>query len=324
MRKILAIATSLVLAQALGGVAHAAEMKRIAVTTIVEVPQLIEVKNGLIEGLKAMGYVEGKNLSVDYKNAQGNFGTAQQIARQFVGERPDVIVPITTPSAQTVVAATKDIPVVFSTVTDPLRAKVVSRIKKPGANVTGVSDFAPIAKQLDLIKEILPKLKKLGFVYNPGLDNSLSYLETIKAEGGKRGIEIVPAPAPTANDVVGAGQSLVGKVDAIYVPNDTTVVAALEALVKLAQDAKVPLFTGETRGVERGAVASISYNYTEVGRITAGLVKQVLDGKKPGDVDVVFMADATKSLNLFVNKTSAAKMGVSVPQAILSRANKVF
>jgi putative ABC transport system substrate-binding protein len=297
--------------------------KHIGVTTMNDTPQLLEVRDGMLKRLAQLGYVQGKNLAVEYKSAQADFANAQQIARQFAGESLDVIVPITTPSAQAVVAATKTTPIVFSTVTDPVKAGVVPRLQHPGGNVTGVTDWVPINKQIAVIREIVPKLKRLGFVYDPGLDNSRVFLDVLKGESKKLGFTLVPAAAVSSNDVSSAGRSLVGKVDAIYVPNDTTVYAGLEALIKVGEDTKIPIFTAERRGVQRGAVACIGYNFGEMGAITADLVDKVLKGTSPGTIDVVPMSDAGH-LSLFVNKTSATKMGVKLPDDLVKRADKVF
>jgi putative ABC transport system substrate-binding protein len=298
--------------------------KRVAILTMVDTPQLLEVKDGIVAGLAQRGYVDGKNLQIDFKSAQGNFGTAQQIARQFVGDAPDVIVTITTPTSQAVVQATKDIPIVFTTVTDPLKAKIVSTAKAPGGNVTGISDFVPTEPQIHLIREIVPKLRTLGLVYDPSLDNSRSTVEAVKALAEKEGFKIVESPAMGLNEVAGAGQNLVGKVDAMFVPNDTTVYAGFEALVKVAQDAKVPLFTAERRSVQRGSIGTVGYDFGDMGRATAGLVDDIFKGKKPGDMDIVYMKDVPNALSLYLNKTSADKMGVEIPDPVLKRAAKVF
>jgi putative ABC transport system substrate-binding protein len=291
---------------------------------MVDTPQLLEVRDGVLEGLKDHGYVEGKNLKIDFKSAQGNFGTAQQIVRQFIGDRPDVIVTITTPTSQAAVAATKDIPIVFSTVTDPLKAKLVTQVKHPGGNATGISDLVPIEAQLDVVKEIVPKLKTLGLVYDPSLPNAVSTVESIKAVAPKMGFTTVEAPAMGLNNVPSAGQSLVGKVDAIFVPNDTTVYAAFESLVKVCQDAKVPLFTAERRSVQRGAIATVGFNFKQIGVRTADFVDKVLKGTKPGDIDVEFMDQVPGALALYINKASAEKMGVTVSPDLLKKAAQVF
>ena len=240
---------------------------------------------------------KGKNLTVDYKSAQANFANAQQIARQFAGASLDVIVPITTPSAQAAMAATKTTPIVFSTVTDAVKARIVPRLEQPGGNVTGVTDWVPIDKQIALIREIVPNLKRLGFVYDPGLDNSRFFLDVLKAEAEKLGFTLAPAPAVSTNEVSSAGRSLVGKVDAIYVPNDTTVYAGLEALIKVGQDTGTPVFTAERRGVQRGAVACIGFDFGEMGAVTADLVDKVLKGNPPGKLDVVPMSAAAKVIS---------------------------
>ena len=302
---------------------HAADTKKIAISMIIEVPQLLQTKDGILTGLSERGFSDGRNLSVEYQTANGNMPTQQQIARKFVGEVPDVIVAITTPTSQAMVAATKDIPIVFATVIDPVKAKVISKYDKPGGNVTGVSDVPPIAQQLRLIREILPNLKKIGSVYNPSLDSSKATLEWINEQGKPLGIEVVESPAPTANEVIPAARRLVGKVDAIFIPNDTTVVASIEAIVKIGEETKTPIFTGETRGVERGGIASIGLNYTEVGRLAGHMVAEVLSGKKPGDIDAIIAYQKLPNLDVYVNKRSASAMGVAIPPTVLARATKV-
>jgi putative tryptophan/tyrosine transport system substrate-binding protein len=298
--------------------------KTVAIITMNDTPQLVEVKDGVIKGLAERGYVDGKNIKIDFKSAQGNFGLAQQIARQFVGDKPDVIVSITTPASQAMVAATKDIPIVFTTVTDPLRAKIITTFKHPGGNVTGVSDLVPTERQIDVVKEIIPKLQTLGLVYDPSLDNSRSTVDSIKELSQSKGFKTVESNAMGVNDVATAGQNLVGKVDAIFVPNDTTVYSAFEALVKVAQDTKTPLFTAERRSVERGAIATVGYDFGDMGVITAGFVERILKGEKPGDIDAIYLKDDPKALSLYVNKASAEKMGVTVPPSVLSRASHIF
>jgi putative tryptophan/tyrosine transport system substrate-binding protein len=303
--------------------ASAADMKTVAISIIVEVPQLVETKDGVIKGLAERGFAVGKNIKIDYQTANGSIPTQQQIAEKFVGENVDVIVPITTPTSQAVAAATKTIPIVFATVVDPVAAKLITRYQHPGGNVTGVSDAPPLAAQLRLFKEIMPKLSKLGYLYNPGLDSSKSTLVRIREEGKALGIEIVEAAAPTTNEVVPATNRLIGKVDAIYVPNDTTVVSALETVVKVGKDTRTPIFTGETRGVGRGAVASVGLNYTQVGTLAGHMVADILNGAKPGDIDAVIAYEKIPDNVVFVNKASAEAMGVSLPESILKSAKIV-
>jgi putative ABC transport system substrate-binding protein len=303
----------------LGWPALAAEQAAVAVTAIVEHPALDAVRDGVKAELAAGGYEDGKNLRFSYESAQGNPATAAQIARKLVGDRPDVIVPISTPSAQAVVGSTKDIPVVFTAVTDPVGAKLVKDAQKPGGNVTGMSDLSPIGKHLDLVKEITPDAKTLGVIYNPGEANSLTLLVLLKQEAPARGLTIKEAPAPKSADVLPAAQSLVGKADAIYVPTDNTVITALEAIVKVGQQNKLPVYAGDTDSVPRGAVAALGFNYFDVGRQTGRMVLRVLKGEKPGDLPV----EGVEITELFVNPASAAAMGVTIPEAVLARAKTV-
>ncbi|MDI1262493.1 MAG: ABC transporter substrate-binding protein [bacterium] len=308
---------------ALAGGAHGAELKRVAISTIVEVPQLVETRDGVVKGLAERGFEDGKNLKVEYQTANGNMPTQQQIAKKFVGDGADVIVAITTPTAQAMAAVTTTIPIVFATVTDPVRAKLLSQYKSPGGNITGVSDAAPIAEQLKLFREITPKLKKLGFVFNPGLDSSNATLDRLRDLAKQFGITVVEAAAPTTNEVIPATKKLIGNVDAIYIPNDTTVVAALETVVKIGQETSTPIFTGETRGVDRGAVASMGLDYIEVGRIAGHMVADILKGKKPGEIDAVIAYESMPNFVVVVNKGAGSAMGAAIPDAVLKRATRV-
>ncbi|PWC40869.1 ABC transporter substrate-binding protein [Azospirillum sp. TSO22-1] len=295
-----------------------AQNKSVAITAIVEHPALDATRDGVVAALKEAGFTPGQNLKVDYQSAQGNPATAAQIARQFVGQKPDVIVPISTPSAQAVAAATRDVPVVFTAVTDPVGAQLVRSMDKPGGNVTGLSDMAPVGAHVDLIREIVPAAKRLGVVYNPGEPNSVTMVKALKDEAGKKGLSVVEAAANKSADVQTAARSLVGKADAIYVPLDNTVVSALEALTAVGAQAKLPVFSADTDSVARGTVASIGFDYFQVGKQTGAVVARVLKGEKPGDIPVAL----AKGTDLFVNPKAAAAMGVSIPDAVAKRATK--
>lgn len=299
--------------------ASAQDKAFVAVTAIVEHPALDAARDGVRDELAANGYEPGRNLRFEYESAQGNPTTAAQIARQFVGEGPDVIVPISTPSAQAVVAATKDIPVIFTAVTDPVGAKLVADPKKPGGNVTGVTDLSPIRKHLELIQEITPNVKRIGVPHNPGEANSLSLLKLLKAEAGPLGLEIVEAPATRSSDVLGAAQSLIGKADAMYIPTDNTIVSALEAVIRVGTENKIPVYAADTDSVPRGAMAALGFNYYDVGRQTGKIVLRVLKGEKPDDIPV----EGIEKTELFVNVSAAERMGVTVPKAVLDRAKEV-
>jgi putative ABC transport system substrate-binding protein len=292
----------------------------VAVTAIVEHPALDAARNGVRDALAAAGYKEGENLKFVFESAQGNPATAAQIARQFAGDEPNVIVPISTPSAQAVVSSTRDIPVVFTAVSDPLGAQLVKNMDKPGGNVTGLSDMSPVGEHIALIKEILPNVKTIGYLYNSGEANSVSLLAALKAEADKAGITIVESAATKSAEVQGAARALVGRADAIYIPTDNTIISALEGAVAVAEESKLPLFTADTDSVSRGSIAALGFNYYDVGKQTGEIVVRVLKGENPGDIAVKTAAGS----DLVINKSAAAKMGVTLPEGVVSRANKVI
>jgi putative ABC transport system substrate-binding protein len=291
----------------------------VATTAIVEHPALDAVRDGIKVVLNENGY-DGDQLKFTYESAQGQPAIAAQIARKMVGDQPDVIVAIATPSAQAAVSVSRDIPVVFSAVTDPIGAKLVPSLIQPGGNVTGLSDMVNVKQHLELMLEFVPNLKTVGVPYNPGEANSVSSVAALKVAAAEMGITIVESAAPKSSDVMIATKQLVGKVDAIYCPIDNTIISAVESVIKVGIDAKIPVFAGDTDTVSRGAVAAVGYNYFDLGRQTGDIVVRILKGEKAGSIDVK-MAEGT---NLYVNPKMAAKMGVEVPAAVLARATKVI
>ncbi|WP_420856679.1 ABC transporter substrate-binding protein [Vibrio palustris] len=291
----------------------------VAVSQIVEHPALDATRNGLLDGLKAQGYEQGKNLNFEYKTAQGNPAIAVQIARQFVGEKPDVLVGIATPTAQALAAMTRSIPIVFTAVTDPVGAKLVKTLNHPGANITGLSDLSPVAQHVALIQEMMPNVTSIGVVYNPGEANSVSLMQLLKVSAAKAGIKVVEATALKSADVQSATRAIAGKSDIIYALIDNTVASSIEGMVVAANQAKTPVFGAATSYVERGAIASLGFDYYQIGQQTADYVAAILQGKSAGDLDVKV---ATGS-DLILNQTVAKKLGFTIPAAVLARATKV-
>ena len=291
----------------------------VAVSQIVEHPALDAARQGLLDGLKAKGYEQGKNLEFDYKTAQGNPAIAVQIARQFVGESPDVLVGIATPSAQALVSATRSIPVVFTAVTDPVGAKLVKTMEQPGQNVTGLSDLSPVAQHVELIQEILPQVKSIGVVFNPGEANAVTLVELLKVSAAAKGIEVVEATALKSADVQSATQAISAKSDIIYAPTDNTVASAIEGMIVAANQSKTPVFGGATSYVEKGAIAGLGFDYYQVGVQTADYVAAILDGQEPGTLDVKV---ATGS-DLVINQDAASKLGIQIPSSVVERATSM-
>ncbi len=304
---------------ALASVAQAQAVKSVGITAIVEHPALDSARKGVEDELKAQGWVVGKNLKVTYQSAQGNAATAGQIARKFVGDKTDVIVAIATPSAQAAVAATKNIPVVFAAVTDPVAAKLVKSWNASGTNVTGVSDRLPLAPQIDLLLKVKPSAKRVGYVYSPGEVNSVVVLKELKAELAKRGMTVVEAAAPRTVDIPSATKSLVGKVDVMYTSTDNNVVSAYEAMVRVAQEAKLPLVASDPGSVKRGATAALGMNYYDMGRQAGKMVDKILKGTKPGTI----APETGNKLALVVNPEAAKKQGVPLSNDLIKQATEV-
>lgn len=300
--------------------AAAADVKSVAVTAIVEHPALDSARDGILEALNQAGYKQGDNLKWQYQSAQGNTGTAAQIARKFIGDKADVLVGIATPTAQALAAGTKQIPIVFTAVTDPVQAQLTPSWEASGTNVTGVSDVLELDKQIDLIKEIIPDAKKVGIVYNPGEANSVAVVEALKKQLPEHGMELVEAAAPRTVDVRNAALSLAGKVDVIYTNTDNNVVSAYEAMAKVGNDTKTPLIASDTDSVKRGAIAALGVDYHDLGVQTGRIVARILDGEKPGDI----APQTSDNLQLFINVTAAEKQGVLLSEELLLRATQII
>lgn len=296
------------------------KVQNVAITAIVEHPALDTIRQGVIEELAREGFVEGKNIKIDFQSAQGSSATAAQIARKFVGDKADLIIPITTPSAQPVVAATKTIPVVFSGVTDPVGAKLVKSWDASGTNVTGVSDHRPIEPQLSLIKTVVPNLTALGYVYSAGEANSVSVLKELETTAKNAGIKIVPVAVQRSADIGTATRSLNGKVQAIYIGEDNAVVSAYEALHKAALEAKLPVFASDKDTVKRGALAAYSVNQYDIGVATAKVAAKVLRGNKAGSIPT----QQVEQLELTINQKTANDLGINLPAELTKQAKETF
>ena len=308
--------TAGVAALALAGAAHAQTVK---VLSIVDHPALDAIRDGVRAELKAEGYGDDK-LKWEYQSAQGTPGTAAQLARKFVGDKPAVIVAIATPAAQSVVAATKSVPVVYSGVTDPVAAQLVKGWGPSGTNVTGVSDKLPLDRQVALITRVVPTAKTVGMVYNPGEANSVVVVKELMEILAKQGMTLKEAAAPRTVDIGPAAKSLIGKVDVIYTNTDNNVVSAYEALVKVANEAKIPLVAGDTDSVKRGGIAALGINYGDLGRQTGKVVARILKGEKPGAI----ASETSSNLELFANTGAAAKQGVTLAPDLLKDAKTVI
>ncbi|QHS21630.1 ABC transporter substrate-binding protein [Virgibacillus sp. MSP4-1] len=261
------------------------------------------------EGFKAALKESDLNVAFEEENAQGDAKNNQSIASKFVGDEVDLIFANATPSAQSAANETSDIPVVFTSVTDPEGAGLVESMESPGGNVTGTSDFNAdaIPNTLQLIKDM--GYDTVGTIYNGGEQNSVTQVEIMKESADELGVTIEEANAATSADVKQAAESLIGSVDAIYIITDNTVVSALESVIMVSQQEKLPLFVGELDSVARGGFAAYGFDYYDIG-YNAGqkAIKILKDGKNPGEIP----AEYPQNLKLHINEDAAEKMGVEI------------
>ena len=293
---------------------------KVGLIQLVEHPSLDYVREGIIKGLKDSGFEQGKNLIIDYQNAQGDQTTLDNIAKKFVGDRVDLIVSITTPAAQIVAANTTDIPIVFSAVTDPVSAKVVQSWERPGGNVTGVSDLNPFDAQFEMLQKVVPHAKKIGIVYNPGEVNSQVQVEKAREFAEKNGYEIVVAPIHNSSEVLTASQTLVSKgIDAFYVITDNTVATSINSLAKVAIDHKLPTIVAEDSQVEGGCLISIGIDYNLHGYQAGKMAARVLNGANPAEMPV----ELQEELMVVINRETQQALGIELPEEYTSRAKYV-
>lgn len=303
------------------GLALAADAPiKIGVTQIVEHPALDMARKGFIDELAAHGY-EGDRVIYDLQNAQGDFATAQAIAEKFVNNQVDLILAIATPTAQATANVTRRIPILITAVTDPVAAGLVDSIELPGTNVTGTSDLTPVYSQLALVQDIVPKAKRIGILYNPGETNSLVQLDLARVAAKELDLVLVEAPVSNSSGVHQSAQALIGRVDAIYVPTDNTVVSAMESVIMVAETTKLPLIAGETDSVARGALATVSLDYYSLGRQTGKMALKILEeGADPATMPIEYLEDVSLALNL----GAAKRMGVTLPAALIEAADKII
>ncbi|WP_040036433.1 ABC transporter substrate-binding protein [Bacillus thermotolerans] len=292
--------------EAQGG--QAGEQVNIGISQLVEHPSLDQAREGFVAALEDAGYKEGENLAIDYQNAQGDVNNNMTIAQKLVNDDNDLILGIATSSVQAITQTTQDIPVLFTAITDPVKAGLVESMENPGGNVTGTSDTHPdaIKNTIASIKEFFPEAKTVGIVYNSGEENAVVNVESAKKAIEENGLTSVEATVSSSSEVKQATESLVGRMDVLYVPKDNTVVSALESVLTVANEQKIPAFVGEGDSVERGGFASYGLNYHDLGYSTGEMAVEVLKGKAPSEISV----GIPENLELMVNKQTAELLGV--------------
>ncbi len=282
------------------------DMKKIGVIQLVEHKSLDIIYNSFKDELKELGYVDGENVKITFQNAQGDMSNITSIVQGFEGDKQDVVVGIATPVAQGAMSLTKTTPVVFSAVTDPIGAGVLTDMNAPDKGMTGTSDAVQIDKIMDLALEITPNVKKVGFIYNPGEDNSVTNLGLLEKYVKEKNLELETVSISTSADLQTAAASLFEKVDMIFVSNDNTVAEAMPILTSEAIKAKKPVYVGADSMVMDGGLATVGIDYTDLGKETAKMVDEILKGKPVNEIPVKVFKD---DLFIYVNTDTAKALG---------------
>lgn len=290
-----------------------ASLKKIGIIQLVEHSALDQANKGFVDGLKEAGYEDGKNISIDYQNAQGEQANCITISQKFINDRIDLILAIATPAAQAVANLTKDIPILVTAVTDPADSKLVADNKLPGGNVTGTSDLTPVKEQMDLLMRLIPSAKKIGFLYSSSEQNSKFQIDIAKSKADELGLLYVDATITNPNDIQQVVQSLVGKVDVIYVPTDNMVSAGMANVIAITEPAKIPVICGEAAMLSAGGLATYGIDYYELGKLTANQAVKILKGEaKPANMPIEYMQNPVLS----INTNTAQKLGILIPSGM--------
>ena len=299
------------------------ESVTIGISQFAEHGSLHNCREGFLEGLKEAGYEEGKNLTIEYQNAQADTGNAATIADSFVNKKVDLICAIATPSAMSAYnsAMDADIPVIYTAVSDPSGAGLVNEDGTNVGNITGTSDKLPVTEQMALIRELMPDAKKIGILYTTSEANSVSTIQEYKDHAEEYGFEIVDTGINTIADVEMAAKDLASKVDCISNLTDNTVVSALQTVLAAANDAKIPVFGSEVEQVKNGCVAAVGIDYVALGKQTGEMAAKVLKGEATA-AETPF--EICEGGNVYVNTEAAGNIDFTISDDVLGEAAEIY
>lgn len=299
-------------------------MTAIGITQFIFHPDLDKSVKGFEKALADAGYVEGVNVVFDRQNAQGEVAIAMAIAQKFRDEDLDLVLVINTPSAQAMVRTIRRTPVVFCAVTDPVDAGIVPKDSAPGkaagGNVTGVSDRWPVARQLETYLRFVPSAKRWGTIYNPGDANSMVHIREMREAAGRLGLDLEEATITGSSETLQAAQSLARNVQAVNITSDFAALSAIQSIVKVCNDHRIPVFTGEPGSVALGAVAAYGLDYSLLGRAAGEKAVRILKGERPGAIPWGPVGTYT----LTVNPAAAAAQGLAIPPELLRQAQTII
>lgn len=312
MKKCLAALMAVMLAAlTLGGCSSSKNANKdvvhIGILQYVEHPSLSAARKGFVAELKKEGYVDGKNLKLDYENAQGDQSNLQTISTNLLSNN-DLVLGIATPAAQTLSNLSTDVPVLFTAVTDPVSAKLVKTMEKPEGIATGTSDMSPISKQVELLQKVMPNVKKVGIMYTTNERNSEVQVEEAQKEFAKAGINVLTKGISSTNDVQDTAKSLMSQTQVLFIPTDNMIVSAISLITELSKEMKVPVVGGSADIVEQGVLFTYGANYEALGRQTAKLAVRIIKGEDVSKIS----AEYPKTLNVVANDDMAKTLGIDL------------
>lgn len=283
------------------------DVVHIGILQYVEHPSLSAARKGFVAELKKEGYVDGKNLKLDYENAQGDQSNLQTISTNLLSNN-DLVLGIATPAAQTLSNLSTDVPVLFTAVTDPVSAKLVKTMEKPEGIATGTSDMSPISKQVELLQKVMPNVKKVGIMYTTNERNSEVQVEEAKKEFAKAGIDVLTKGISSTNDVQDTAKNLMSQTQVLFIPTDNMIVSAISLITELSKEMKVPVVGGSADIVEQGVLFTYGANYEALGRQTAKLAVRIIKGEDVSKVS----SEYPKTLNVVANDDMAKTLGIDL------------
>lgn len=300
--------------------AKAGDKVSIGVLQFVTHESLDEIYRGIEAGLAEGGYEKDANLTITFMNAEADQNQIQKMSEKLAADNNAALIGIATPAAQGLANATKDIPVIMGAVTDPVGANLVSDLKKPGGNITGVSDATPVADTVELIQAITPEAKTIGILYSSSEDNSLSQVEAFTQAAEKAGYTVVPYAVPSTNEINTTVAAMLPKVDVVWTPTDNTIASAFPAVISAAKEAQKPVYTSVETMVEQGGIASVTLSQFDLGVATGKMVASILDGADPATTPVEIFSQGT----VVVNQKVAKELGLTIPDSLLEKAATVI
>lgn len=296
------------------------EVVDIGLLQMMDHPALNDIRQGLYDGLEERGFVDGENIEIDYQNGQGDQNNLKMMTDDFIAGDKDILVGIATPAAQALAnGAEGQVPVIMSAVTDPEAAGLVSNMEEPGGNITGVSDFAPIDQQIELIQTLVPEAESLGIIYNSSEVNVAKQVETARQVAQDAGFAVEEASITSTNDLGQVAEELARQVDVIWVPNDNTIAGFMNTLVSITDAYNVPVFPVVDTMVADGGVATYGLNQYQIGLDTAEVLADILEGADPATYPVQF----TSKVDLIINSDKLEELGIEVPADIAADAHDV-